>query len=65
MVDITKLVGPEYRDRGVSIEEEGDRDLVLRYQGTEIARVSKTGVTTANLVETRDKWHLYLEIAKN
>ena len=42
---------PEYRERGYSVEQEGDDILILRCKGKEIARFSQKGVTVSSLLE--------------
>jgi hypothetical protein len=57
------LLSPEYRKEGYSIEEieeSNDRVLILRHKGKEIVRVSRTGVTIANIVKIISQ-----EISKN
>jgi hypothetical protein len=55
MFDLNRLLlSPEYRGQGYSIEELEEANghvLILRCQGKEIARVSRTGVTIANIVK--------------
>jgi hypothetical protein len=57
------LLSPEYRARGYSIEEleeANDHVLILRCQGKEIVRVSRTGVTTSTILKIISQ-----EVSKN
>ncbi|MDP2910806.1 MAG: hypothetical protein Q8N76_00470 [Candidatus Omnitrophota bacterium] len=57
------LLSPEYRAQGYSIEEveeANDPLLILRCQGKEIARVSRTGVTISSILKIMTQ-----EVSKN
>lgn len=64
MFDLNRLLlSPEYRAQGYSIEEleeANDHILILRCQGKELARVSRTGVTISTILKIINQ-----EVSKN
>lgn len=57
------LLSPEYRAQGYSfeeLEEPNDHVLILRCQGKELARVSRTGMTISTILKITNQ-----EVSKN
>ena len=51
MLDLNHLLSPEYREQGITLEEQENHDLELLLNGKEMARFSKTKITVAAMVK--------------